>query len=126
MERTVALKKLERLLGKRLAWRINPKAASPEDREAAKAAFPEAAAERKRLSELREARYKAVLEADGEYQSLRTQELAAKSRAEKLSGIMYSRKISVGVNDGIFFHVKAEGDSWEEIIGKIVSNKVIG
>lgn len=125
MERTTALKKLERLLGKKLMWRINPKAPTPEERDAAKAAFPEAAAERKRLTELREARYKAILDADTEYQSLRTQERAAREHAEKLSGITYSRKITVGVNEmGLFFSVKADGDSWEEVIGKLEAKKI--
>jgi hypothetical protein len=124
MERTVALKKLGKLLGNRLAWRVNPKAASPDEREAAKAAFPEAAAERKRLTELREARYRAVLEADTEYQTLRAQERAARDRAEKLSGLMLCRKITVGVTNSIFFEVKAEGDSWEEVIGKLEAKKI--
>lgn len=123
MERTVALKKLERLLGKKLAWRINPKAPTTEERDAAKAAFPDAAAERKRLTELREARFKAILEADAEYQSLRVQERAARERAEKLSGVMLCRKITVGTNEGIFFLVKGEGDSWEEVIGKIEAKR---
>lgn len=124
MERKVAIKKLERLLGNRLAWRINPTAATQEDREAAKAALPEAQAERKRLYELREARYRAILEADAEYQSLRAQEKEARERAAKLSGIIYSRKITVGIDNGLFFHVKAEGDSWEEVIGKLTPQKI--
>lgn len=124
MERTTALKKLERLLGKKLAWRINPKAPTPEERETATAAFPEAAAERKRLTELREARYKAILDGDAEYQSLRAQERAARERTDNLSGIMRCRKITVGTNEGIFFLVKAEGDSWEEIIGKLTTENV--
>ena len=124
MDRTTALKKLERLLGKQLAWRINPKAPTPEEREAAKAEFPAAAAERKRLTELREVRYKAILEADAEYQSLRTQERVARDRSEKLSSIIFCRKITVGLNNGLFFHVKADGDSWEEVIGKLTPEKV--
>jgi hypothetical protein len=123
MERSVAIKKLTKLLGKTLMWRINPKAATPEEREAAKAAFPEASAEAKRLKELREARYAAVLEADVEYQSLKTQAKAASDHASRLSGIMFSRKITVGVNNGLFFHVKAEGDSWEDVIQKLTAKK---
>jgi PHD/YefM family antitoxin component YafN of YafNO toxin-antitoxin module len=124
MDRNTAIKKLTRLLGKRLAWRVNPKAYTPEEREAAKAAFPAAAAERKRLTEQREARYQAILAADAEYQSLREQEREARKRAEHLSGVMMSRKISVGLDTGLFFHVKAEGDSWEEVIGKLTPEKV--
>lgn len=124
MERNVALKKLEKLLGKRLCWRINPKAFTPEEREAAKTAFLAAAAERKRLTELREARYQAILAADAEYQSLREQEREARKRSEHLSGVMMSRKITVGIDNGLFFHVKAEGDSWEEVIAKIAADKV--
>ena len=44
MERTVALKKLEKLLGKKMGWRINPKAPTAEERTAAKLALPAARA----------------------------------------------------------------------------------
>jgi hypothetical protein len=124
MERTVALKKLERLLGKKLWWRINPKAPTPEDRATAKAALPSAIEERNKLKEQRDARHRALLEGDAEYQSLNTAAIAAIARVEKISGITRWYKITVGISHGWANEVKAEGDSWEEVIGKLTTEKV--
>ncbi len=124
MERTVALKKLERLLGKKLGWRIDAKAPTLEEREAAKAALPLAIEERNKLKEQREVRYQAILAGDEEYQRLKAAHRAASERTDNLSGVTRHRKITVGVNSGMFFLVRAEGDSWEEVIDKLTTEKV--
>lgn len=124
MERTIALKKLERLLGKKLAWRINPNAPDLEARAAAKAALPDARAERDTLKEQRDARQRAILEADAEYQALRAAAKAAAENVETLSGTTRHYRITVGLNLGWAFEVKAEGDSWEEVIGKLTPERV--
>ena len=119
MERAVAIKKLGALLGKSLGYRVDPKAPKQEDRDAARAALPAAAAERDALKEKRDARYKAILEADAEYQSLVAAHKAARDRTEKLLSIMRHYKITVGTSNGMFFSVRAEGDSWEAVIDKL-------
>lgn len=119
MERSVALKKLKRMLGKKLVWRINSKAPAPEDRGAARDALPAALAQRKTLAEQRDARQRAILESDPEYQALKLAAKAAGENVERLSSITRHFKITVGTTEGMFFMVKAEGDSWEEIIGKL-------
>lgn len=119
MERTVALKKLGKLLGPKLGWRINPKAPTPEEREFAKMALPLAIEEKKRLQEQRQVRYLAILAADAEYQSLKAAAKAATDRADHLSSVTRHHKITVGTSEGMFFLVKTEGDSWEEVIGKL-------
>lgn len=124
MERTVALKKLERLLGKKLGWRINTKAPSPEERAAAKAALPAAIEERNKLKELRDARHREILAADAEYQRLLVAAKAAVEEVDRLSSTTRHYKITVGVDLGWAFEVKADGDSWEEVIGKLSPQKV--
>ena len=124
MERTVALRKLEKLLGKKLGWRINPKAPTLEERDDAKTALPSVIEERNKLKELREARYREILEADAEYQRLKAEHRAANERVEKLLGTTRCYKITVGTSEGMFFLVKAEGDSWEEVIGKLTAKKI--
>lgn len=124
MERAVALKRLERLLGKKLGWRINPKAPTQEEREAAKAELPLAIEDRNALKEQRHARYQEILAADSEYQRLYGAHKAASERVDKLSSITRHHKITVGTSNGLFFVVKAEGDSWEEIIDKLTAKKV--
>lgn len=119
MERTVALKRLEKLLGKKLGYRIDPKAPTSEERQAARTALHEAIAERNKIKEQRDARYKAILAADGEYQALFAAAKAASERADKLSSATRHFKITVGTSEGMFFVVKAEGDSWEDVIDKL-------
>lgn len=119
MERTVALKKLRGLLGKKLGYRIDSKAPSPEERAAAKAELPTAIEERNKAKELRDTRYQTLLAGDTEYQSLFAAHKAARDRTDRLSGIIHRHKITVGTDEGFFFHVKAEGDSWEEVLAKL-------
>jgi len=123
MERSTAVKKLAKMLGKGFGYRIDIKAPTPDEREEAKAALPAAVAERDRLKELKQKRYEAVLAADAEYQSLRQAHTEAHKKAGNLSSILHRRKITVGnsMNLGGFgmFSVKAEGDSWEEVIEKL-------
>ena len=68
MERAVAVKKLVKLLGKKFGYRIDNKAASREEREAAQEALKPAWAKRDALRDQKDARYRAILAADAEYQ----------------------------------------------------------
>jgi hypothetical protein len=120
MERTVALKKIGTLLGKNFGWRINSKAPTPEEREAIKTDLPAAFAEKERLKTLRDARYKALLEGDAEYQKLKNDHTEAHKKWGSMESTQRAFKITVGNSvAGLFFSVKAEGDSWEEVIAKL-------
>jgi len=124
MERIVALKKIGKLIGKNMRYRINPKAPTPEERAAAKAELGPAIAERNKLREQQTARYNAVLEADEEYQKIKAALKIAADRADQISWTSRTYKITVGtIVAGLLFSVKAEGDSWEDIIAKL-SRKV--
>lgn len=123
MERIVAVKKLTKLLGKHLGYRIDPKAPSPEDREVAQAALPAAREERDKLKEQRDARHRAILEGDVEYQRLHAAHKAAREHTEKLASTTRHMKITVGVSSHGFFWIKAEGDSWEDVLEKICAKQ---
>jgi len=123
MERAVALKTLGRLLGKKLGYRVDTRAPSREEREAAQAALPAAIAERKELDEKTEVRLRRFLEADSEYQALKAARTVARKRVDELGSITRHRKITVGTSEGMFFLVKAEGDSWEEVIDKLTTKE---
>lgn len=123
MERSVAIKKLGQLLGKKLGYRVAANAPTKEEREAARAELVLARAEHNRLKDQREARYQAILAADPEYQSIKAACSKARERSGKLSGITCHYKITVGTSEGMFFMVKAEGDSWEEIIDKLTKKQ---
>lgn len=125
MERIVAINKLRKLLGPKVAWRINPKAPTADEREAAKLAVPVVRAERDALLKQRDARRDAILAADAEYQNLNTAYQAARKVVEKTSSLTYSYKIEVmtlGLG-GIFYVQEAQGDSWEEIFAKLLAKK---
>lgn len=119
MERSVAIKKLGKLLGKSLGYRVDSKAPTKEQREAAKAELTVAIAERNGVKEKRDARYNTILEADAEYQTLRAEYKTASERVNALSSITRHYKITVGLTSSMFFHVRAEGDTWEEVIAKL-------
>lgn len=123
MERLVAINKLGKLLGKSLGYRVNDKAPGRDERLAAQTALPAATQERRLLSEKLEARRKALLKADAEYQSLSADYIVAREQVDELSSISRTYKFTVGVSSSMFFIVKAEGDSWEEVIAKLTEKK---
>lgn len=125
MERSVAIKKLGKLLGHRLGYRVDPKAPSREEREAAMAELKSATEDRNRIREQLEARRKAILDGDAEYQRLSAENKAERDRRDNLWGISQHYKITVGTSSGMFFHVRAQGDSWEDVIDKIAGEKKV-
>jgi hypothetical protein len=124
MERTVAIKKLGNILGKGFGYRVDPKAPDQEERDAARIELKAANAEREDIKSKLEARRKAILEADAEFQSLQAAYTAARQHADKLMSRSYHYKITVGNTvGGMFFSVKAQGDSWEDVIGKLTEKQ---
>lgn len=126
MQRSIALKKLNALLGKGAGYRIDNKAPTPDERVAAKAELPAAIAERDRIREAKKSRYEAVLRADTEYVRLADASREAGQRVDRLSGVTRHYKITVGKSslNGLFFSVMAEADTWEEIFEKLAKKEV--
>ena len=123
MERSVAIKKLGKLLGKSVGYRIDDSAPTREERDAAQAAIKPAIEERSKLKEKKDERYRAILAADAEYQRLCAEYRAASERTDQLWSITRHHKITVGISTNIVFRVMAEGDSWEEVIAKLAERK---
>lgn len=119
MERAVAIKKLGKLLGKSLGYRVDPKGATAEERADAQAAYKVASARTETLLKQKEARIKTLLDADPEFQQLKAAHEAAKKERDSLASQQHSYRFTVGTSNGMFFHVKAQGDSWEEVIAKL-------
>lgn len=71
-----------------------------------------------------DARKKAILDADPEYQKLKADYAAADKRCGSLTAITCRYKFTVGTTGELFFHVKAQGDSWEEVIDKLTKAPV--
>jgi hypothetical protein len=119
MERAAALKKLSKLLGKSFRYRVDPGAPGAADRAEAKACLPGLIAAQKQAEEAMAARRKAVLDADPEYLGLVAEHTAAREMASSAAAVTRHFKITVGVVNSMFFHIKAQGDSWEDVIAKL-------
>jgi uncharacterized coiled-coil DUF342 family protein len=123
MERAVAIKKLTKLFGKKLGYRVNANAPSADERAVAKEQVAAAVAERNKLKEARDERHRAILAADAEYQNLHAAHKEASERVDKLYSVTRHYKITIGELDQGFFFQRAEGDSWEEVIAKLTEKQ---
>jgi regulator of protease activity HflC (stomatin/prohibitin superfamily) len=119
MERAVAIKKVAAILGRDMGYRVDASAPSSDVREAAREALKAANAERDRLRADRDARKAALLAADAEYQALVLAADAAGENCKKLMSLLGHYKITVGISNSMFFHVRAQGDTWEQVIAKL-------
>lgn len=123
MERSLAIKKLGKLLGKSFGYRVDPKAPNEEERIEARTKLKSAGVERDTLGKQREARLQEILQADAEYQRLKSEHAEAKKRCDELVSISYHYRFTVGVSNSMFFTVHAQGDSWEDVIGKLTEKQ---
>jgi hypothetical protein len=123
MERSVAIKKLGKILGKSLGYRVDPKAPDEDERTEARAKLKIAHAERDDLDKQTEARLKEILLADTEYQRLKALRAEARKRCDELFSIANRYRFTVGTMSSLFFHVKAQGDSWEDVIRQLTEKQ---
>src|SRR6516162_5240773 len=123
MERSIAIKKLSKMLGKGFGYRVNTKAQMREEREAIRTELKTAVEARDRLGKLADDRRNELLRNDQDYQEKYAAHKEARKKVSELNGRAYSNKISVGISSGMFFFVKAEGDNWEEVIEKLQAKK---
>lgn len=119
MERAVAIKKLTKLLGKHLGFRVDPKAPDKDEREGARLQLKEDFPKQVALRQAMDARKAELLRGDAEYQRLADEHKAARKHCEKLQATSGQYRFTVGTTSSIFFMVKAQGDSWEEVIAKV-------
>lgn len=124
MRREDAIKKLGKLLGKNLGYRVDPKAPDQDERDEARANLKIQRPIRDDLSKRLAARMEELIEADAEYQQLKTAYWQAKENCDKLQSISLHYRFTAGRSNGMFFHVMAQGDSWEEVIAKLTKDKV--
>ena len=123
MERSVAIKKLTKLLGKSLGYRVDLKAPGKDGREDARIELQVQRPIRDDLAKAMNARRLEILQADAEYQRLKAAHLEVEKVCQKLGSATGHYRFTVGTSSGMFFMVKAQGDSWEEVIAKIEKDK---
>jgi hypothetical protein len=115
MERAIALKRLRKILGKDAGYRVDPKAPSADERAAAKDAEPALIAARQAASKAMEERAQYLLDNDSEYLRLREAAKQARDAAKANASVLLTHKITVGISSKMFFHVRAQANSWEDI-----------
>jgi len=125
MERAVAIKKLGKILGKSLGYRVDPKAPDQDDRDVARAMMRNIGPKRDALRAAVEARLKAILQADAEYQRLKAELADATKAYADMAEITSYYRITVGTTSSTFFTVKAQGDSWEDVIAKLTKKECV-
>ena len=124
MERSVAIKKLGKLLGKRLGYRVDRDAPDAETRAAVQRQLPGLRAAEQQVEAAMDARRAALLAADPEYQALAAAFQLARDGRQAAVAATSRYRITVGVS-GVFFHVKAQGDSWEDVIAQLAKRAVV-
>ena len=119
MKRDIALKKLQKLLGKNMGYRVDPDAPDADGRAEAKVERARVAADAAELKLKLDRRREELLSADPEYVRWRELHKAARDRADRLTGMQHHYRFTVGISGEHFFTVRAQGDSWEEVIAKL-------
>lgn len=110
-----ATKQLQKLYGKKAGYRINKRAATPQEREAVKQVLPTIKDKADKAKQAMEERRKVLLQ-DPEYQRLIIEHKATRDELDNAHGTLRSRRITVGKITGMFFQVTGEGDTWEEAL----------
>jgi hypothetical protein len=127
MNERQAKAKLKKLLGPKVAWQVNEDAPDADERAELKIRYEAAKACEAALKEARDKRYRELLAGDEAYQRAASAFSAAEKNTTKLRSRLFSNRIDVGTTSSIsglaFFHVKASGDNWIEVIQKLEGDK---
>jgi len=121
MKREDAVKKLGKLLGKCFGYRVDRDAPGADEHAEAKAQLPTLRTAEEQAEAAMKARREAILAADLGYQTLVEDYRAARARRHAASSAASRYKITVGVTTELFFHIRAQGHSWEDVIEKLTS-----
>lgn len=126
MNQAQAIRRLRKIIGDSLGYRINANAADADTRAEAQAAHPALRAEVEAAAEAVKQRRQAVLDADPEYQAAKARHAAAVDARDRASSIIHSHRIVVGrvASAGEFrmFTTLAEADNWADAVEKIEAN----
>ena len=123
MQRIVAINKLSKLIGKGFSYRIDDRAVSKDERAEAKVEYEKAREVTRSLEKQMDDRRNAVLGVDKEYNRLVDERNAARKAQSKIGVKAQVDRITVGRANGLFFMVEATGDSWEEVIEKVINKR---
>jgi hypothetical protein len=122
MERSVALRRLRKILGKEFGYQVNESSIPREVREDEKPEF-EAAVKRREKAQTELTRMRTEhmtkLEATDEYKAAQEELRQCREKASHLGARQMMRRFTVGTANRLFFHVDASADTWEEIFAEL-------
>jgi hypothetical protein len=122
MERSTALRRLRKILGKDFGYQVNTSSIPRDLREDEKPEFEAAVKRRERAqAELTRMRteHMTKLEATAEYKAAQEELRQCREKASELGGRQMMRRFTVGTANRLFFHVDAQGDTWEEVFAEL-------
>jgi len=118
MNQSQALAKLKKVLGPKMRYRVDPKAPDLKERKSIHAAY-EAASEAERVArDACTARLDHLKKWDAKYQKLLAAFKAAEHHKDSLPSA-HSFRVTVGLDQTLFFSVKAQGDTWDEVVSQL-------
>jgi hypothetical protein len=118
MNQQQALTKLKKVLGPKMGYQVNPKALKAEERAAASEQIRAVNQKKREVEAAMTARREELL-GDPAYQALKAELDALQKKGGALMGKAYTKPITVGVMGGVCFHVRADGDTWSEVVAKV-------
>ncbi len=121
MNQTQALAKLRRVIGAKLAYRIDPKAQDAEGRTEQLALARKLSEEFNALEAAQHARRVELLK-DPVYLELTAKLNAVRKERDAARWYSSHKRIAVGVDSGMFFSQRADGDNWDEVVSKVTGS----
>jgi seryl-tRNA synthetase len=122
MTRDQAFKKIRKLLGPKAAADVRGDISSPEKRERASESLKFLRTRREELDAKITARQKELLDVP-DFQALLEERRKLRKEVDSFQGEALHYKFMAGRISGVggisFFHVEAQGDTWEEVIAKL-------
>lgn len=116
MNQAQAIAKCTKIIGKTFGYRVDPKALNAEERDVAKEKSRALMAQRQAAEKAMQDRRAEILKGDATYQTLKAEYEALKKAHEIASSGLYHKRITVGSVSSMFFSVRADGDTWAEVV----------
>lgn len=121
MNMNQAMKRVNELLGKRAVIRIEKACCTPEEREEARQRLGGLSASFKAAEAARDARRKALLDGDAEYQRLCAELRAVQLERDATRSVVFFYPVTIGIDAGICLSVRAYGDTLADAIANLES-----
>jgi len=114
---------LKKLIGKRASFYVMRHAGDIDSRREAEEKYRDIIARWEELGAAMHARSTAILQADAEYQQIVRDLRAVRKEKDLVGSATRSYRFTAGSDEGICFHILAQGDTWEDVKGILEWNR---